>query len=478
MRQGRRIVAAFLAALLCLSAAIPVMPAAAEELDQTEELTREEKKERKRLKKLYKLPIQTNELTGWPKGPGTYGEAAILMEVETGAILYAKNIDAHYYPASITKILTTLVALENGQMEDKVTFSDDSLSFLEPGDAYIGMKVGNVISLEQALYAVLLASANEVSYAVSESVGKNKGYDYDWFINQMNVRCQELGGKNSHFVNANGLHDDNHYTCARDMALIARELFKYPKAFEIMQTLQYKIKKSKTTEKHIFQQNHKMLYEDNDFYYEYVIGGKTGFTDQAHNTLVTMIDNGEMKLVCVLMKSEGVNVYTDTKALCEYAFSNFKKVPVSSSETSGTSEDITEILPQEEGGFVVLPEGVDFEKLDREIVPDEGTEGEAELSYTYEGNYVGGARARLSADYGKKEEPEPEPEKEISGGEKKSIDARTVDENSGEDEISGALKKIGTKKIALAAAVIVLIALIFALLEYILLMRKKKHRRR
>lgn len=475
MRQGRRIVAAFFAALLCLSVVIPVMPAAAEELDQTEELTREEKKERKRLKKLYKLPVQTNELTGWAKGPGTYGEAAILMEVETGAILYAKNIDAHYYPASITKILTTLVALENGQMEDKVTFSDDSLSFLEPGDAYIGMKAGNVISLEQALYAVLLASANEVSYAVSESVGKNKGYDYDWFINQMNVRCQELGGKNSHFVNANGLHDDDHYTCARDMALIARELFKYPKAFEIMQTLQYKIKKSKTTEKHIFQQNHKMLYEDNDFYYEYVIGGKTGFTDQAHNTLVTMIDNGEMKLVCVLMKSEGVNVYTDTKALCEYAFSNFKKVPVSGSETSG---DIAEILPQEEGGFVVLPEGVGFEKLDREIVPDEGTAGEAELSYTYEGNYVGGARARLSADYGKEEEAEPEPEKEISGGEKKSIDARTVDENSGEDEISGVLKKIGTRKIALAAAVIVLIALIFALLEYILLMRKKKHRRR
>ena len=471
MKRWNKILSVFLVMLMCISM---VIPAAAAEADQTEELTKEEKKERKRLKRLYKLPIQTNELTDWPEGPGTYGEAAILMEVETGAILYAKNIDTQYYPASITKILTTLVALENGQMEDKVTFSEDSLSFLEPGDAYIGMKVGNVITLEQALYAVLLASANEVSYAVSESVGKNKGYDYDWFINQMNTRCQELGGKNSHFVNANGLHDDNHYTCARDMALIARELFKYPKVFEIMQTLQYKIKKSKTTEKHVFQQNHKMLYEENDFYYEHVIGGKTGFTDQAHNTLVTMIDNGDMKLVCVLMKAEGVNVYTDTKALCEYAYNNFKKVPVSGTETS---EDIGEIIPQEEGGFVVLPEGVTFDKLHLEIAPDEEVEGEAELSYTYEGNYVGGARAKLSESYGKEEEPEQEPEKsedeKVSNvGEEKMTESRIAEEKS------GSIKNMERKKVALIIAVVVLIALIFALIEYLLLMRRRKRRRK
>lgn len=464
MRQWKRMFAVFLAVLACLSALIPVMPAAAEEADQAEELAKQERKERRRLKRLYKLPIQTNDLTSWPQGPGTYGEAAILMEAETGAILYAKNIDEQYYPASITKILTTLVALENGQMEDKVTFSEDSLSFLEPGDAFIGMKKGDVITLEQALYAVLLASANEVSYAVSESVGKNKGYDYDWFINQMNVRCQELGGKNSHFVNANGLHDDDHYTCARDMALIARELFKYPKAFEIMQTLEYKIKKSKTTEKHVFQQNHKMLYEDNDFYYEYVIGGKTGFTDQAHNTLVTMIDNGEMKLICVLMKSEGVNVYTDTKALCEYAYSNFQKIPASELKAS---EDITEIIPAEQGGFVVLPKTAGTEKLETEIIPDEAVQGEAELSYTYEGNYVGSARARLSESYGK-EEPEQETEQKLEKSadqDKKVQDSQAQEKNIGEAE---------AKKVILIVAVVILIALVFALLEYILVMRRKK----
>ena len=252
MRWKNKILAVFFIIILCLSMGVS---ATAEEV-WTETLTPEQEEIQKNLERLYELPIQSNELPGWPEGPGTYGEAAIVMEVGTGAILYAKNIDAHYYPASITKILTTLVALENGKLDDKVTFSADSLSFLEWGDAAIGMKEGDIISLEQALNAVLLASANEVSYAVGENIGKNAGYDYNWFISQMNTRCQELGGMNSHFVNPHGLHDDDHYTCARDMALISRELFKYPEAFEIMQAMQYEIKKSKTTESHVFQLNH------------------------------------------------------------------------------------------------------------------------------------------------------------------------------------------------------------------------------
>lgn len=220
MSRGRKVLSVLIIMIMCLSMGIS---ASAVET-WTEVLTPEQEEAQKELERLYALPIQTNELSNWPEGPGTYGEAAIVMEVGTGAILYAKNIDAHYYPASITKILTTLVALENGNLDDKVTFSADSLSFLEWGDAAIGMKEGDELSLEEALYAVLLASANEVSYAVGESVGKNLDHDYNWFIEQMNTRCQELGGMNSHFVNPHGLHDDNHYTCARDMALISKEL--------------------------------------------------------------------------------------------------------------------------------------------------------------------------------------------------------------------------------------------------------------
>ena len=183
------------------------------------------------LQKYYDMPIATNDIKGWPQGPGTYGEAAIVMEVGTGAILYGKNIDDQHYPASITKVLTALIALENGQLSDNVTFSHDCVSFLQPGDSSVGLKENDEITLEQTLYAMLLASANEAAYAVAENVGKNAGNDYQWFIEQMNVRCKELGGSNSNFVNANGLHDENHYTSARDMALIGRELFKYPEFF-------------------------------------------------------------------------------------------------------------------------------------------------------------------------------------------------------------------------------------------------------
>lgn len=456
MRWKNKILAVFFIIILCLSMGVS---AAAEEV-WTETLTPEQEEIQKNLERLYELPIQSNELPGWPEGPGTYGEAAIVMEVGTGAILYAKNIDAHYYPASITKILTTLVALENGKLDDKVTFSADSLSFLEWGDAAIGMKEGDIISLEQALNAVLLASANEVSYAVGESIGKNAGYDYNWFISQMNTRCQELGGMNSHFVNPHGLHDDDHYTCARDMALISRELFKYPEAFEIMQAMQYEIKKSKTTESHVFQQNHKMFYMDNPYYWEYVIGGKTGFTDQAHNTLITMTDNGEMQLVCVVLKTEGVNVYSDTRNLCDYVYNNFKKIEVQDLEKS---ENIEKIIAQEESGYVVLPENIEFEKLDMEIIPDIETKGEAALMYSYEGNPIGMARAELSKSYMKDKgiKTEKKEEKKVSSKEKK-------EDKSVKD------------KIILAIACFVLILLIFILIEYIIINKRarKKHRRK
>lgn len=257
-----------------------------EEEASEEELTDEEK-QAALLKEIYEMPVQTNELEGWPQGPGTYGDAAIVMEAGTGSILYGKNIDEHEYPASITKVLTALVALENGNMEDPVVFSHDCVSFLQPGDSSVGLKEGDQITLEQALYATLLASANEAAYAVGENVGKNTGHDYNWFLEQMNAQCKLLGGNNSHFANTNGLHDPNHYTCARDMALIGSELFKYPEFFQIVQTHQYEIPASATCEEHIFQQKHKMLNPNNSNYYQYAVGGKTGYTSDALNTLIT-----------------------------------------------------------------------------------------------------------------------------------------------------------------------------------------------
>lgn len=352
MKRRKKVLAAVLALILVLSmsTAVSATEQAQEETEPGDagnvetELTEEERLQQE-LDTAYALPVESNEIKDWPQGPGTYGEAAVVMEVDTGAILYAKNLDGHFFPASITKVLTTLIALENGQLSDPVYFSHDCVAFLKPDEASIGMKEGNQISLEQALYATLLASANEAAYAVGENVGKNVGHDYNWFVEQMNLRCQELGGSNSNFVNTSGLHDANHYTCARDMALIAREMFKHPEFFTIAQTYEYKIPESETTEEHIFQQHHKMMDPGNENYYEYVIGGKTGYTSDALSTLVTMADNGSMQLVCVVLKTHGKNIYPDTRNLLEYAFTNFSKIAAADYETSEDIQSIGERQP-------------------------------------------------------------------------------------------------------------------------------------
>lgn len=403
MKRGVRVFCAVLVLVMTFSCAwnsqVHIVHAEDEKKeDSTDQMTDEEKRMKEELDAAYKIKTESNDIPNWPEGPGTYGEAAIVMEVGTGAILYAKNIDAHFYPASITKLLTALVAFENADLTDEVRVTEDSVNFLEWDDARIDLKPGNKLSLKDAMYALLLASANDAAHAIGESVGENAGHDYDWFIEQMNKRCKELGGENSNFVNTNGLHDENHYTCARDMALISRELFKYPEVFPIMQTLEYTIPKSKTIDEHYFYQYHQMLMPANANYYEYAIGGKTGYTDQALSTLVTMTDNDDMQLVCVVLKTHGVNVYPDTRHLCDYAYDNFHKVSVVDNEKS---KDIEKIL-EDETGYVVLPDSVTFDQLDMKLTPDDATcqtSTEATLEYYYKDQYVGMARAELSKDY-------------------------------------------------------------------------------
>lgn len=398
MKKPRQILKKIMAGGLTLSllAGCFCLPAFAEETDST---TTQETEVDDELQAAYKITVESNGLDNWPQGPGTYGEGAIVMEVGTGAILYAKNIDAHFYPASITKLLTALVAFENADLDDEVRVTEECIDFLEWDDARINLEVGNKLSLKNAMYALLLASANDAAYAIGQSVGENAGHDYDWFIKQMNKRCKQLGGKNSNFVNTNGLHDDDHYTCARDMALIARELYKYPEVFKIMQTVDYTIPKSKTIDEHYFYQYHQMLLPANANYYEYAIGGKTGYTDQALSTLVTMTDKDGYQLVCVVLKTHGVNVYPDTRNLIEYAYDNFKKVSVKKKEKS---EYVEEILKEDNTGYVVLPDDVKFKDLDLKILPDDEDgkdSNEGTLEYYYEDQYVGNARATLTKSY-------------------------------------------------------------------------------
>ena len=283
---------------------------------------------------VYYQNVQSNAVKDWPTGPNIFSEAGIVMDVDTGAILYAKNIDNPHYPASITKILTALVALENSELTDIVTVSREDYSFLEYDDNHIALKAGEKITMKDALYGTLLASGNDAAHAV----GSNCAGGYDNFLKLMNEKAKELGCTNSNFTNTHGLHDKEHYTSARDMALISAAAFQNEEFMKITGTKEYAIPETNiTNEKRYFQQHHKMMFKGNSQYYQYCVGGKTGYTDNALNTLVTFATKGDMNLVAVVLRTHGTgNSYVDTKAMLNYAFNNFQKHQVTPADVNDT----------------------------------------------------------------------------------------------------------------------------------------------
>ena len=413
MKQSKKVVARIIILILALFTVIPgtvsqkvyaepggsessqAADASKDDSNKKEEKKEEdmtpEEREKKAEEDAYKMEIQSNGWKNWPKGPGTYGEAAIVMDAGTGSILYAKNIDEHEYPASITKVLTSLIALKYGNLSDKVTFSNDCISFMQPGDSSVGLKEGNVISLEQALYATLLASANEAAYAVAENVGKNAGHDYNWFIQQMNEECKSLGGNNSNFVNANGLHDEQHYTTAHDMARIGAAVYQKEAFRTISQSLSHTIPATNlVNEERTFQQKHKMLWPQNDNYYEYCKGGKTGYTDQARTTLVTMADNGDMQLVAVVLYDFGNDAYIDTRAMFDYAYSNFSKISLKDQKLPEGVKSY-----EDEDAYIVLPKSAQFSDVKAEVKEDSNKDGSGTVTFTYKGQEVGSVKAAI-----------------------------------------------------------------------------------
>lgn len=353
--------------------------------------------------------VDSNTIENWPEGPSIYSESGIVMDMDSGAILYAKNIDDKHYPASITKVLTALVALENTEMTDTVTFAWEDISFLEYGDAHIAMKEGEEISMEEAMYGMLLASANEVSHAI----GRNTAGGYDNFINMMNEKSAELGCTNSHWVNTYGLHDEEHYTSARDMALISAAAFEYEEFRTITNTYQYVIGKTNLTkQKRYVHQNHKMIRDWDSRYYEYCVGGKTGYTDQALTTLVTFATKGNRNFVAVTLRTHGGgnNAYADTKKILNYAFKNFKKVVVD--EGNIGNEKVASVT---ENSYILLPEGITLEDCEKTFTaPTELGDVNGIVSFSYQGQPVGDVEVKITEAYyneihGIKEE---EPEKE------------------------------------------------------------------
>lgn len=252
--------------------------------------------------------------------PDISAKSAILMDMETNTILYAKNEHERHYPASITKILTTLIALEYNKPNDTITFSDNAVFGIDRSSSNLAMDVEEQISMKDALYGIMLMSANEVSAAVAEHIGGT----IDNFARMMNIRAKEVGAINSNFENPHGLHDKNHYTTAYDMAMIAKEAYKLPEFRKIIGTITYQIEPTNKQPEIRYLANQHYMIKNTNYHYDYCTGGKTGFTDEAQSTLVTFAEKDGLKLVCVVLEEAGNLKYTDTISLFDYAFNNFK----------------------------------------------------------------------------------------------------------------------------------------------------------
>lgn len=259
-----------------------------------------------------------NNTTTTLEEPVVVAEGAVLMDAATGKVLFGKNQDQQYYPASITKVMTALVVLENANLSDVVTFSAGATSNLESGSVSLNITAGDKLTVEQSLYGLLLKSANEIGNGLAEHVAGSVSA----FAEKMNQKARELGCKNTNFANPHGLNNASHKTTPYDMALILRAALQNDTFRKIDSTLTYQFPATKKAVARTITMGHKMLYPSDSRYYQGIIGGKTGYTSLAGNTLVTGAERDGVRLIAVIMKSKGTQ-YTDTKTLLDYGFANY-----------------------------------------------------------------------------------------------------------------------------------------------------------
>ena len=272
-----------------------------------------------------------------PGGPGISAEAAILIDAKTGMVLYKKNPNRHMQPASITKILTVYLASVNLNPETLVTASQEAIFGFDRKSSHIWLTPDEKVRAIDLEYASFLSSANDASNMLAEGVSGNLGA----FTDAMNQTISELGLSDTHFANAHGLSDPNHYTSAYDMAMITRMALKNENFKTIFSAKTYEMPATnKQANPRVFATGNNML-KNSEFFYEFATGGKTGWTPEAGYTMVTTATKDNMDLIAVVLNCPEQNQrYADTKALFEYGFSNYKTMVIKGSEIP---EEVVEV---------------------------------------------------------------------------------------------------------------------------------------
>mgnify|MGYP000951646665 CR=1 FL=1 len=337
-----------------------------------------------------------------------YSSAACVIDVDSGEILYYKNMDDRHYPASITKVLTGLLLIENANLDDTITFSQDCWNGLNYyNDMNIGILDGEQLTVNDALHAILMSSANEVCNGAAKFVSGSVSA----FCDLMNERAKALGCTNTHFVNPNGLPNEEHYTSAYDLAMIGRAFFANEALCKMTMTHMLHILPSERQPDDIMEVNKMELIPGGKYAYPYLVGCKTGYTDVARSTLVSCAEKDGMKLICVVMKDENPNYYEDTIALFDYGFSNFQRANISQTETKYnidnagafySGNDIfgnsKPILQLNQNDSITLPNTITFRDAVSAISYDNTAPGQAAvITYTYNDVVLGTASIDFTA---------------------------------------------------------------------------------
>ena len=266
-------------------------------------------------------PVASDSIAGWPAAPAVTSETAVLIDADTGAVLYDKGMDEYRYPASTTKIMTLLVAIENSSPKDIVTFTETGIRDVTWDSSNINAQLGETMTMKDCWMAAYIKSANEVCAQIAETVGGTEAN----FVEMMNQKAKELGCTHTHFANASGLPDENHYSSAHDLAKIMRACLRNKRFRQVMKCSNYKIPATNLSEARVMHTHMPLMAKESNLYYADCIGGKTGFSTDAQHTLVTAAERNGRTYIAVTMRAAdlGINC-TDSTSLFNYAFDNYK----------------------------------------------------------------------------------------------------------------------------------------------------------
>lgn len=254
-----------------------------------------------------------------------YSEAAILIDKTTGKVLYNKDMYARKYPASTTKILTAIIAIEKCDLKEMATASHTAVFSVKSGYSIANIQEGERFTIGELLDVLMIQSANEAANVIAEHISGS----IEEFAKLMNQKAKEIGCLDSNFVNANGAHDENHYSTAYDLALIAKYCMENSTFREIVKKESCSLQKTDIyTEERIFKNTNSLMQENSKYYYPYCNGIKTGFTTPAKNCLISSSNKDGFELISVVLHAEATEDelsarYTDTINLFEYGYNNY-----------------------------------------------------------------------------------------------------------------------------------------------------------